>query len=100
MAAYILVQVEVTDNACFAQYRTLAEKTVVEFGGRYVVRGGETTVLEGSWQPGRVVVLEFPDAERAKAFYASPSYTKVREVRKGAAKMDMLLVEGLRVEGL
>jgi len=95
MAAYILVDCEVTDPAQYEQYKALAPAAIARYGGRYLVRGGETAVLEGSWQPGRVVVLEFPSLADARRFYDSPEYRAARAVREGAARMNLVAVEGL-----
>lgn len=95
MAAYLLVDCEVTDAARYEEYKKLAPPAIAKFGGRYLARGGATTLLEGEWQPGRIVVLEFPDADTARRFYDSPEYRAARAVRDGAADMKMLLVEGL-----
>jgi uncharacterized protein (DUF1330 family) len=94
MAAYLLVDCTVTDSAKYEQYKRLAQTAVAQHGGRYLVRGGESVVLEGSWQPNRVVVLEFPDLQRARAFYDSPEYRAARDARAGAATMNMIAVAG------
>ncbi|HSS70111.1 MAG TPA: DUF1330 domain-containing protein [Casimicrobiaceae bacterium] len=94
MAAYMLVDISVTDPAKYEDYKQLAQAAVAQHGGRYIVRGGQTVVLEGSWQPNRVVVLEFPDMQRARAFYESPEYRAAREARAGAATMNMIAVAG------
>jgi uncharacterized protein (DUF1330 family) len=59
------------------------------------VRGGELAVLEGDWNPSRLVMLEFPDLETAKRWYDSPEYQEVRKLRDGAANLRMVAVEGL-----
>jgi uncharacterized protein (DUF1330 family) len=94
MAAYILVECEVTDPARYEEYKKLAEPAVEKYGGRYLVRGGATKVLEGEWQPHRIVVLEFPDDAAIRCFYASPEYQAARAKRVGAAQMSMIAVEG------
>ena len=95
MSAYVIVEVNVTDPEQFAEYRKLVLPTIEKYGGRYLVRGGATTILEGSWRPSRVVVLEFPDEETAKRFYASPEYGAARAKRAGAANMNMVLASGV-----
>ena len=95
MAAYILVDCEVTDPARYEEYRALAPAAIARYGGRYLARGGETVKLEGEWIPRRVVVLEFPSLDAARAFHDSPEYRAAREVRKDAAKMDMIAVAGV-----
>ena len=94
MAAYLLVDCTVTNPTQYEDYKRLAQIAVSQYGGRYLVRGGETVVLEGSWQPNRVVVLEFPDLQRARAFYDSREYKEARTARAGAAKMNMVAVAG------
>jgi uncharacterized protein (DUF1330 family) len=94
MAAYVLVDTDVTDAARYEEYKTVAKPIVESYGGRYLARGGALTVLEGDWQPHRLVVLEFPDADAARRFYDSPEYRAARAVRAGAARMSMVLVEG------
>ena len=67
MSAYILVDIHITDPAGYEAYKPQAAATVAAYGGRYLARGGATTVLEGDWQPGRLVLLEFPDTATARA---------------------------------
>jgi len=95
MAAYVLVDCEVTDPVRYENYKKLAPPAIAKYGGRYLARGGAVSVLEGDWQPNRIVVLEFPDADTARRFYDSPEYRVARAERSGAANMNMLLVEGL-----
>ena len=95
MAAYVLVDCEVTDPVRYENYKKLAPPAIAKYGGRYLVRGGAVSVLEGEWQPSRIVVLEFPDADAARRFYDSPEYRSARAERAGAANMKLLLVEGL-----
>ena len=95
MPAYLLVDCKVTDPERYEAYKKLAPPAIAKYGGRYIVRGGAMTQLEGNWSPERVVVLEFPDTATAKRFYDSPEYREARELRGGAATMNMILVEGL-----
>jgi uncharacterized protein (DUF1330 family) len=94
MAAYLVVDCKVTDASRYEDYKRLAQAAVARHGGRYLVRGGETVVLEGGWQPNRIVVLEFPSLKQARAFYDSPEYAAARVARKGAAQMNMVAVAG------
>ncbi len=95
MAAYIIVEMEVTDPVGILEYRKLAEASVTAYGGRFVVRGGRTEALEGGWEPKRIVVLEFPDVEHAKHWWASKEYAEARVIRERAAKTRMILAEGV-----
>jgi len=95
MAAYIIARVEVTDPDQYAKYKLLTPAAIEAHGGRFIVRGGQAHVLEGDTDPRRIVILEFATREAAKAFYDSPEYTHARQVRDGAAAMEMTLVEGV-----
>ena len=95
MAAYIIVNVTINDPTRYDEYKQLAGPTVEAYGGRYIVRGGETATLEGEWQPGRVVVLEFPSSERAKEWWGSPEYAPAKEIRQAIATTDMIVVDGV-----
>ena len=95
MAAYVVVQIVVRDPARYERYKALAESSVAAYGGRYVVRGGATTVLEGTWQPARLVILEFPSVERARAWWDSPEYAEGKALRQACAETEMLVVEGV-----
>ncbi len=93
--AYVIAQATVTDPGQYEGYKALAGAAVAKYGGKYIVRGGATHLLEGDWAPPRLVILEFDSVEQAKRFYDSPEYRAAREQRQGAAAMDMLVVEGL-----
>ena len=95
MAAYMVLNIEVTDPTRYADYAKAAGATVEQFGGRYLARGGRAESLEGSVQPKRVVILEFPTAERAKAWWDSAEYREPKRIRQSAATSDTLIVEGV-----
>ena len=92
--AYMVVDARSSDPDRMAEYRRLAQLAVEKFGGRYLVRGAAYTTLEGSWQPERLVVLEFPSMEIARKFYDSPEYGAARSARQGVSNFDLLLAEG------
>jgi uncharacterized protein (DUF1330 family) len=89
------VQITIGDPVAYERYKQLAQDTVAAYGGRYLVRGGPTAILEGAWQPPRLVVLEFPDAERARAWWNSPEYAPGKALRQSCAETEMLLAEGI-----
>jgi uncharacterized protein (DUF1330 family) len=93
--AYIIAQASVANPEQYEGYKTLAGAAVAKYGGKYIVRGGATHLLEGDWAPPRLVILEFESVEQAKRFYDSPEYRAARAQRQGAAQMNMLVVEGL-----
>lgn len=95
MPAYIIVDVDIKDPVRYEDYKKLTPGLVSAYGGKFIVRGGATETLEGAWQPGRVVVIEFPSVEKARAFYASDAYTAARKIRMEASTGKMILVEGI-----
>jgi uncharacterized protein (DUF1330 family) len=95
MPGYIVVQITVQDAVRYERYKQLAQESVVAYGGRYIVRGGATETLEGSWNPSRFVVLEFPSVEAARSWWHSPEYAEGKALRQAAAASEMLLVEGV-----
>jgi uncharacterized protein (DUF1330 family) len=95
MPAYLIVETDITDPEQYELYKAAAPAALTQYGGRYVARGGETAVLEGDWNPSRLVVLEFPDLEAAQRFYDSPEYGAAKALRAGAAHMNMVAVEGI-----
>ncbi len=95
MPAYVIVDIEITDPQQYERYKTLAPATVAAFGGRYVARGGATLSLEGGWQSGRLVILEFDSLDRARAWHDSPAYRAARTLRQSATRSRMIAVEGV-----
>ena len=95
MSAYVIAEVEVTDLETFEEYRKLVPPTIEAFGGRYVVRGGAIESREGGWQPKRIVVIEFDDAARAKAWHDSDLYAPARALREASTRTRMIVVEGV-----
>jgi uncharacterized protein (DUF1330 family) len=95
MAAYIIVEIDVHDPAAYEEYKALAPPSIAQYGGRYIARGGRTETLEGDWTPKRIVVLEFPDMEKACAWQASREYAPAKAVREQSASARMIAVEGM-----
>lgn len=95
MAAYIIVQLDVTDPEAFEVYRDQVPPTLELFGGEYIVRGGEQEILEGEWAYPRCVVLKFPSIEQAKGWHASAEYEGPKALRLAASKGNMIVVEGV-----
>ena len=94
MSAYVVAEVEVTEPAVYEQYRKLVPATIAKYGGKFLVRGGAVETKEGSWQPKRLVVLEFSSMDQARKWYHSPEYAPALALRARAARSKVLLVEG------
>ena len=95
MAAYVIVEVNVTDPQLFSEYAKDVPATIASYGGKYLVRGGTVDAKEGGWVPKRVVVLEFPSMEQARKWYQSAEYAPLLAIRLRAASAKLILVEGL-----
>jgi uncharacterized protein (DUF1330 family) len=95
MPAYVVIETDVHDAEQYERYKAASPEAVRSGGGRFVVRGGELAVLEGDWDPSRLVVLEFPDLDAVKRWYDSPEYVEARKLREGAANLRMVAVQGL-----
>ena len=91
---YIVAQVEVTNPQQYAEYMKVSPGLIEKFGGRFVVRGGPSTALEGPPPSGRIVIVDFPTVQRAQEFYNSPEYQAARQLRAGAASAQFILIEG------
>lgn len=95
MPAYIIVDIKINDTQMYEEYKKLTLASIAAYDGKFIVRGGATEILEGDWQPGRVVVLEFPDAARAKQWWNSSEYAAAKAIRQSAANTKMILIEGV-----
>jgi uncharacterized protein (DUF1330 family) len=94
MAAYVIVQVDVKDPVRYEDYKAMVPPSLAKFGGRFLVRGGQTHTMEGTWSPRRLVVVEFPSVEQAKAWWASPEYAEARALRQATSESQLLIAEG------
>ena len=95
MPAYIIATINITNPEKYAEYAKLAAPASQKHGGRFLVRGGRKTALEGDIPFQRIVVSEFPDVEAAKRFYHSVEYQAAKQKRLGAADFHMIVVEGI-----
>ena len=95
MPAYIIVDVDIHNPKEYEDYKKLTPPSLQAYSGKFIVRGGSTETLEGDWQPGRVVVLEFPTKELAKQWWESEEYAAAKALRQKNAATKMILVEGV-----
>jgi uncharacterized protein (DUF1330 family) len=94
MAAYVIAEVTITDPQGFEAYRQMVPATIAKYGGKFVVRGGAMEMLEGNWEPKRLVIIEFESAERAKQWWASEDYREAKELRQRTAQTNLIVIEG------
>ena len=96
MSAYLIVDTQIENPEEYEQYKALARPIAEKYGGVYRVRGGEMDVLETDlWTPTRIVIIEFPDMDSARAFANSPEYAPVKPLRRDNAKCTLAIVEGV-----
>ncbi len=95
MSAYVIVKVKVTDWDRYKEYMKLTPATIEKFGGKFIVRGGQTVTLEGSETTERIVILEFSSLEKAKEWYHSKEYGEAKKKREGAATASFIAIEGI-----
>ena len=95
MAGYVIVNITVRDPEQYEEYKRLASPSVSAYGGRYLVRGGALDVREGPWALSRLVILEFPSVERARAWWESPEYTPAKKIRQSCADAQLVITDGV-----
>jgi uncharacterized protein (DUF1330 family) len=95
MTAYVLVDIKVNDPIGYEDYKMLAPQSLQIYGGKYIVRGGPVEILENDWEFNRLVILEFENKERAKAWLNSPEYAPARVLRHKYADSRMIIVESV-----
>jgi uncharacterized protein (DUF1330 family) len=91
---YLILNGDVTDPDAYEEYKAGTPQVIAEHGGRFLARGGTATAVEGEWLP-RVVIVEFPSYDAALAFYRSPEYQRLVEIRKGCSTASVVITEGL-----
>jgi uncharacterized protein (DUF1330 family) len=95
MPAYVIAYARnARDPEALAEYRRRNTEVVTAHGGRFLARGGEQVILEGEPAVDRVVIMEFPDLDAARAWYSDPDYEEVKPLRQGASETDIVAVAG------
>ena len=95
MAAFIVVDIDVKDPEAYAGYIEHVPPLVAKHGGVYRARGGRHTVMEGDWDPKRMVIIEFPDRAAAEAFYGDPAYADLKKLRQTTTESNLVILDGL-----
>jgi uncharacterized protein (DUF1330 family) len=96
MPAYVISEVEARAAADFETYRVIAARTIEQYGGRYLVRGGAADVVEGGPPPNTIIIVEFPTMQRLREWYASPEYAEALRHRRTALDRRLIFVEGVQ----
>jgi uncharacterized protein (DUF1330 family) len=96
LSAFLIIEiVAVNHPELYARYRDRVAPILAAAGGTYVVRGGDVEVLEGRWQPNRMVVVRFDSRVAARGWWKSSGYAELKAMRQGATTTNMILVEGV-----
>ena len=98
MAAYLIAHVDIRDRDAYREYMRHSPRVIQKFGGRFIARGGETVTLEGPEETLRIVLIEFPSMDQAKAFYDSAEYAEIKRLRDGAGEAKFVVVDGYPIE--
>ena len=99
MTAFVIYQADILDPKKYEEYKAQVAPNVVAAGGRYLVRGGDATALEGEMPASRTVVLTFPTRQAALDWYHSTEYTAIKKLRDGAARATLYIVDGIEEAG-
>lgn len=92
---YLLAEIEITNPALFEEYRAKVPASIVKYGGRYLVRGGDPRSIEGDRSLRRCVILEFESPARLEEWYHSPDYAPLKELRQKSAKTHAFVLNGI-----
>jgi uncharacterized protein (DUF1330 family) len=95
MTAYLIVDLDIHDQAGFQEYRSRVPEFITKYGGEYLARGGDFEVIEGDWRPHRIVLFKFPDRQAIPDFFADPEYQKIAAVRFRTSKTIAVAVDGV-----
>lgn len=95
MSAYLIVDIAgIQDEQTYARYRQQVSPALSAAGGRYLARGGAIEVLEGDWQPKRIVLVRFDSAAAARGWWASKDYAALKHMRQASTTTNMIVVQG------
>lgn len=95
MTAYAIAHIRrITLNAEIVEYLQKIDATLAPYDGHFIVHGDEAEIMEGSW-PGNVIIIEFPDLDAAKAWYASDAYQAILDLRVRNSESNVILVNGV-----
>jgi uncharacterized protein (DUF1330 family) len=94
--AYVIAEIDVTNPEPYdKEYVPPAAKAIVDGGGKYIVRGGETVAFFGEPPKPRIAVMVFASMEKARAAFESPAFKEAKKVGDKYAKFRVYAVEGL-----
>ncbi|MGA2172220.1 MAG: DUF1330 domain-containing protein [Sedimentisphaerales bacterium] len=96
MAVYMIIEAkEIMDRTRYGEYIEKVPRTIEKFGGKYLARGGEVTVVSGTWKPARLIIVQFDSMDKFHAWWRSPEYRAVALLREQSARTNAVVVEGV-----
>ena len=96
MPIYMIVEPkEIMDKEKYKEYTQKVPKIIEKFGGRYLTRNGEVSLIEGNWKPERLVIIEFESKDKFETWWNSPEYREIAIMRERSAKVNAIVVEGV-----
>lgn len=95
MPAYVIAHIDVKDPVKYEDYKKMSPVSIEQYGGKFIARGGKAESLEGTWQPKRLVLLEFPSVEQARKWWASDEYAPAKALRQATSIGDLVVIEGV-----
>jgi len=93
--AYLVADIEVLDAKTYAEYIQAAQPIVLQYGGRYLVRGGKVLPVAGDWRPARLLVIEFDSLTRLQSCFSSEAYKQIAPLRLSSTRSRSVVVEGV-----
>jgi len=97
--SFVNANVEVEDPLRNEEIRQVGPAAITAYRGRFPAPGGKVDTLEGPWQPNRLVIVEFPSVERARAWWSSPEYADAKALRQQTSDGSLIVIEGVAVDG-
>jgi len=98
MKAYWIARVNVNNKEAYSQYAKRVSSALKKYSGKFLVRGGKFSILEGKNPYARNVIIEFPSFDIAKEFYKSKEYQEAKSFRDGKADFNGIVIEGFSTE--
>jgi uncharacterized protein (DUF1330 family) len=95
MPAYVLAHIDVIDAEEYKEYIKMSPESIHLYGGRFLARGPAPEVLEGTWAPKRLVLIEFPSVEQARKWWDSPEYAAAKAKRRATSRGDLVILPGV-----
>ena len=95
MSGYVIFNIDIKKPDEYKEYIEKVTPLAKKFGGKYVVRGGETNVIEGTWTYPRTIIIKFPSYEKALEWYSSGEYKPIKQIRLDNSVSNGIIIKGV-----